>query len=105
MEKEKLITIQLQLYAWIASSIGEEDRAGQIIEKKIWSGATLAEFLTDLAKKHTGFGEFVFDPETGSMNDEVVIILNNKMIQYSQVKDTVLKDQDTITFSPVLVGG
>jgi molybdopterin converting factor small subunit len=105
MEKEKLVTVKLQMYAWIASSIGEEDRAGQMIEKKFRAGATLAEFLTDLAKKHTGFGEFVFDPATGSMNDEVVIILNNKMIQYSNFKDTVLNDQDTITFSPVLVGG
>ncbi len=105
MKEETQITIKLQLYAWIASSIGEEDTAGTLVDKKVKAGSTLAEFLAGLAASHENFRQFVFDPATNAMNDEVVIVLNNKLVQFKDIKDTVLKDQDIITLSPVLVGG
>lgn len=93
------------MYSWISGLLGEESSQGNIAKREIKSGATLGEFFTSLAEKHPDFRKFVLDPSTGVMNDEVVIILNNKLVQYSDAKGTVMQDQDTITLSPVLVGG
>jgi hypothetical protein len=105
MTEEKLITLKLQVYSWISSSIGEENSSGALINKMVKAGTTLAGFFTALADSHTEFRRLVFNPETGEANDEVVIMLNNKLLQFSKVRDSVLHDQDTIILSPVLVGG
>jgi hypothetical protein len=105
MAEEKLVTVKLQTYSWIASTVGAEDQLDSLIEKKTRAGSTLAEFFTALADACPRFRDFVYNPAESSMNDEVVIILNNKLIQFNTNRDTVINDQDTIILSPVLVGG
>jgi molybdopterin converting factor small subunit len=105
MAEEKTITIKMQLYSWISSTIGEENNAESLVEKKIKAGSTLADFFAGLAETFPRFHDFVYNPDDGSVNDEVVIILNNKLVQFSSSRNTVMQDQDTITLSPVLVGG
>jgi len=39
------------------------------------------------------------------MSEHVLVILNNKLIQYGEINELVLQDQDNITLAPVLFGG
>ncbi len=105
MNENNNITIDLVTYSWISGLLGEESSLGNIVKQEVKSPTTLGGFFAGLAEKYPEFRKYVLDPSTGVMNDEVVIILNNKLVQYSDAKDTPLSDQDTITLSPVLVGG
>jgi molybdopterin converting factor small subunit len=105
MSEEKLVTVKLQLYSWIASTVGEEDSSDSLVEKKIKAGSTLGDFFTGLAETFPRFRDFVYNSTDGSMNDEVVIIMNNKLVQFNSSRNTVINDQDIISLSPVLVGG
>jgi sulfur carrier protein ThiS len=105
MVENNSISVNLQMYAWISSTIGIDDSAGGEIKRQVKPGTTLAGLFTELANEHDKFRDFVFNPADCSMNDEVVMIVNNKLVQFSDAKDSVMQDQDTITLSPVLVGG
>jgi sulfur carrier protein ThiS len=100
-----MYTIKLQLYSWISSSLGVEEHGGNILKKKVPEGTTLRDLLTELANSNPEFCKLVFDPGTGKMNDEVVIMLNSRLVQFNNTADTKISDKDTITLSPVLVGG
>ena len=100
-----MYTVKLQLYSWISSSLGVSERGSNLLKKKVPEGTTLRAFFTELANSHPEFRKLVFDPGTGSMNDEVVIMLNNRLVQFNDTADTKISDKDTITLSPVLIGG
>lgn len=100
-----MISIKLQLYSWIASSLGASEQGGSNLTKKIKEGTTFKGLFTELADSNPDFRKLVFDPATGNMNDEVVIMLNGRLTQFSTVADNEIKDKDVITLSPVLIGG
>jgi hypothetical protein len=100
-----MITIKLQLYSWISSSLGESEQGENALTKKIKEGTTFRRFFTELADSSPDFRKLVFDPETGRMNDEVVIMLNGRLVQFNTLIDNEIKDKDVIILSPVLVGG
>ncbi|MBN1191118.1 MAG: MoaD/ThiS family protein [Dehalococcoidales bacterium] len=105
MTDDNMITLNLQMYSWIAELFGEEETRGNILKRKVKAGTTLGEYLSGLAGDNPNAVNSFLDPSTGNVTGEVVIILNNRLVQYKNVKDTVLQDQDTLTLSPMLVGG
>jgi hypothetical protein len=105
MMRQKMITVKMQLYSWISSSLGESENGGSTLTKKVKEGTTFGGFFTELANSSPEFRKLVFDPETGRMNDEVVIMLNGRLEQFNIVIDSEIKDRDVIILSPVLIGG
>jgi molybdopterin converting factor small subunit len=100
-----MISIKLQAFAWISSAMGTAVNQNQTSKKQLQEGATLFDLFTQIAAEFPEFKEKVFDPQSGQISDQVMIIANGRLIQVKDFKSTVLKDKDTVVLSPVLVGG
>lgn len=98
-------TIYLQTRSWITDTLGIPGHSTYIIERKIEAGTTLLNVLSDLAKGYAEFKRMIFNPETGKINDQILIIINQNLVKFNQVKDTPLKDKDVIDLAPVYFGG
>jgi molybdopterin converting factor small subunit len=98
-------TVRLQSYSWISNTLGIEETSTHQLREKVKEGTTLVAFLAELAGKFPEFRKMVFNPETGQLSEQVLIILNNRLIQYSEIQSIVLKDKDHITLAPVIFGG
>jgi hypothetical protein len=98
-------TIKLQAYAWISGTMGTADNQNQTLKIQLEEGATLFDLFSRVAGQHPEFKEKIFDPQTGQISDQVMIIANGKLIQVKEFNFTILKDKDTVVLSPVLVGG
>jgi molybdopterin converting factor small subunit len=98
-------TIKLQAYAWISGSMGTADNQNQTLKKQLKEGSTLFDLFSDIAGQYPDFCQKVFDPKSGQVSDQVMIIMNGRLIQVKELKSTVMNDKDTVILSPVLVGG
>jgi len=105
MIAETSISIRLEAYSWISSSLGMPERGRQVINKKLKTGAVLTDLLKELAGSYPEFRREVYDPERGWISDQVMVIVNHKLIQAGEFAQTWLKDHDEVNLSPVLAGG
>jgi molybdopterin converting factor small subunit len=98
-------TIKVQAYAWISGSMGTADNQNQTLKKQLIEGTTLFDLFSDLAIQYPDFGRKVFDPQSGHLSDQVMIIVNGRLIQERDFKSTPMNNKDSVILSPVLVGG
>jgi molybdopterin converting factor small subunit len=76
-----------------------------IIEKEIGKETTIRDFLTDLAANNSGFRDVVFNPDEGTVGDQIAIVINQKLLDIPREMDIKLNDGDVITLLPVYAGG
>jgi molybdopterin converting factor small subunit len=105
MVEQALNTVKLQAYSWISTAISDSGAATQTLRKQVKPGITLYELLAELADQFPEFRKQVFNPETGQLSDQVMIIFNSRLVQVDGLKTTIINDKDSIALSPVLVGG
>jgi hypothetical protein len=105
MAREKMNQVILQPYSWISRTLNMPEASNSILKKKVPAGTKLGAFLAEVAGAYPEFRKMVFNPETCQMSEHVLVILNNKLIQYGEINELVLQDQDNITLAPVLFGG
>lgn len=98
-------TINLQTYSWITEAISTGEQLNHILKKKVKPGTTIHELFSELAAEYPEFRKTVYDPGTNSLNDQVMIIVNGKLVQTSDLRSRPLQDNDSITISPIMVGG
>jgi sulfur carrier protein ThiS len=98
-------TVQLQLYSWTSQTLGMPVCDDCILDKEVKEGTSISDLFTELAMGHPEFRKLVFNPETHEMSDQVLVILNNILLQVSEIAQTKLNNRDIITLAPVLFGG
>jgi molybdopterin converting factor small subunit len=76
-----------------------------VLEKESEQWVTIGDLLTDLASDNKDFRKLIFDPSLGKVNEEVMVVLNSKLLQLSDVTGVKLKDGDTVVLVPVYGGG
>jgi sulfur carrier protein ThiS len=103
--EEFMNTVQLQLYSWTSQTLGMPVCEKSILDKKVKEGTSVSDLFSELAEGHPEFRKLVFDPATLQMGDQVLVILNNTILQASEIPDTKLNNNDVLTLSPVLFGG
>ena len=67
-------------------------------------GATIAELLADLTRKHVGLKAHLYN-EQGKLRSFVNIYLNDEDIRYLQKEQTPVAAGDTISIIPSVAGG
>src|SRR5712671_641499 len=67
-------------------------------------GATIAELLADLTKKHAGLKAHLYN-EQGKLRSFVNVYLNDEDIRYLQKEQTPVSAGDTISIIPSVAGG
>jgi molybdopterin converting factor small subunit len=97
--------VRLQLYSWISPTLGMSGSGNHTLEQEINEGMTISSLLTKLADSYPEFRKLVFDPDKDELSSEVLVIINNRLLQVGEIKDTKINNNDTIILAPVLSGG
>ncbi|MFH0846670.1 MAG: MoaD/ThiS family protein [Chloroflexota bacterium] len=97
--------VKLRLPSWIARMLDAKATGWLTLEKEMKDSATVDNLLMNLVATYPGFREAVFNPDTGGLNDQISVILNNKLLTFKEVSETRLKDGDTIVLLPLYYGG
>ncbi|MFC2005607.1 MoaD/ThiS family protein [Chloroflexota bacterium] len=97
--------VRLEISPELAGVVSAGDADWVILEKAGEEWATVGDLLTDLASKHTDFRKAVFAPDTGEVNDQVLIVLNGNLLPPPEVAEAELKGGDTVLLLPVCYGG
>jgi molybdopterin converting factor small subunit len=97
--------INLELPSWITAKLNGNTSGRGIIEREILEGATVNDFLTDLATTYPGFRKAVYNPDTGSVTEQLSLVLNGRLLTFREILETTLSQGDTIVLIPIYSGG
>ena len=97
--------INLELPSWIATKLNGKPSGRCVIEREIIVGATVNDFLMDMVATYLGFREAVYNPDTGSVTEQLSLVLNDCLLTTREILETKLKQGDTIVLIPIYSGG
>ncbi len=97
--------VQLKIPPWIASMLKTQGSDWLILEQEIAEGATVGDLLVELTSSYAGFRKVVFNPDVGKVSDQLIVILNDSLMQNSDITEAKLNDGDTVSLFPVFEGG
>ncbi len=97
--------VQLKITPSLASVLRNQRSDSLILEKEIGEGTTMGDLLADLAPSYNNFRNTVFDPDTGEISEQVMIILNDSLLQFPDVAEAKLNNGDRVMLALVFVGG
>jgi molybdopterin converting factor small subunit len=100
-----LNTIYLQTFSWINDALGIRGNTSHTVVKKVAAGATLLTVFADLARDYPEFKKLVYNPDSGQLSDQVLLLINQNLSRFDQVKASPLNDKDAISLVPVIFGG
>jgi sulfur carrier protein ThiS len=103
--EQAMKTVKLQVYSWISGTMGTADNQNQTVKSKIVPGMTVHDLFAGLAERYPEFLDQIYNPATGKFSDQVMVILNGRLVQAKEFRQAQLQDKDSLTLSPVLVGG
>ncbi len=97
--------VRLKLPSWVAAMLDAKAPGWLTLEKEIEEDATISDLLTSLVATCPGFRQAVFNPDTGHLNDQINVVLNDKLLTFQEMTQTKLRDGDTIVLVPIYYGG
>jgi hypothetical protein len=105
MTEETYITVTLETFSWISTTFGKPESGRQLFQRKLKDGAVLNDLFQDLAGAYPEFGRQIYNSDRGWMGNDLMVIVNHSLVQFTEFDRLRLKDNDEISLSPVLVGG
>ena len=75
------------------------------MHEKINDGETLKDFFCELARKNLLIQENVFDQSRGEFHDQIIVVINNKLVPPPQALFSKLSDGDIVVILPPIAGG
>ncbi len=97
--------VQLKIPPSLASIFDGQGSDWLILEKEIGEGATIGDLLAELAFSYADFRKAVFDPDTGKVSDQIMVILNDSLLQFTDMTEAKLDGGETVIIIPVYSGG
>ncbi len=97
--------VQLKITPSLASIFNASDSDWLVLEPEIGEGATIGDLFANLASTYTDFRKVVFDTDKGKVSDQVIVVLNDSLVQFSNVTEARLNDGDSVILLPVYTGG
>lgn len=97
--------VQVRLPPHIAQMLNPESSAWMVLEEEIQDRKTVSCLLASLVANYPGFRETVYNPDAGVINEQIGIVLNDRLLTFEEISDTILKENDSITIIPLYYGG
>ncbi|MFC2071952.1 MoaD/ThiS family protein [Chloroflexota bacterium] len=97
--------VQLKISPSFSNILDAQSSDWLTVEKEVGEGATIRDLLADLVSNYDGFREVAFNPDVGEVSDEFIVLLNDNLMQDSDITETKLNDGDSIMLLDVVVGG
>jgi len=75
------------------------------LTREVTDGTTVAGLLSDLVETYPGFRERVFSPDTGTVNEQIGVVLNDRLLAFAELSQIGLSNDDKVVIQPVYSGG
>jgi molybdopterin converting factor small subunit len=105
MGPNDMVNIHIKLPSHLARMLKADSVDWLIIEKEIAEGTTVKDLLSILVMTYPGFRKSVFNPDAGSVNEQINVVLNNELLTFEDMSHKLLADNDTVTILPMYFGG
>ena len=76
-----------------------------VVDKEIGENAKIRDVFVDLALTYPDFRMIVFDLDMGTVNDRVMISINNELVQLVDVTEAEINNGDIVIITPVYADG
>ncbi|MFH0914130.1 MAG: MoaD family protein [Chloroflexota bacterium] len=96
-----MIQVEVSFGAGLADTLGSSNTTLELSQE----GATFAELLSLLMDKLPAFKEIAVDPATQRVGDQIVIMVNGRLLDLVGGLQAGLKDGDQVQIFPFLAGG
>ena len=100
-----MIKIQLKISPSLTSTIDPKASDSLILEMELEDGATIRDLISELSFSYTNLYKVIFHPDTGKIEDVIMVVLNNVLLQMDDVIKTKLNDSDSIILLTAYTGG
>jgi sulfur carrier protein ThiS len=99
--------VEVEIYPWLSGRLGGADRATGNLKWHVDMArqSSAGDLLAHLALRHDDFRRFVFDPESRTMNGEVVVVLNDRLLDLAGGLGAELREGDRVAIIQALAGG
>lgn len=100
-----MIEIRVRFPAFVLRTY-ENGKGGWVeLERSIEDGTTVIQLLSDLVTSYPGFREGLFNPETGTVSEQIGVGLNNQLLTFDEITQIKLGNNDTVVILPIYSGG
>jgi molybdopterin converting factor small subunit len=100
-----MIKIKLRLTSWVAAKLGDEHSGWLTLEQEVREGATVSDLLAGIVMTYPGLHEAVYNPDTGLVNEQVNVALNDQFLNSRDISYVKLSDGDSVMLFPSHWGG
>jgi hypothetical protein len=97
--------IRVRLPPHIAQMLDARSSGWLELEKEVKERTTINNLLTSLVADYPGFRETVYNPNAGVINDQIGVVLHDRLLTFEEISQTILQENDTITILPLYYGG
>ncbi len=97
--------VQVRIPPHVAKMLDAGSSGWLVLEQELNKPLTVSDLLSSLVMSYPGFRETVYNPNVGVINDQVGLILNDRMLTFEEISQTVLRENDSITIVPLYYGG
>jgi sulfur-carrier protein len=93
-------------FPYFVFEVWRGEAGGQMeLRKDLPDGTAVMRLLSDLVTAYPGFREAVFNPDSGTVNEQIGVVLNDTLLTFAEITETTLNDGDTLTIVPIYAGG
>ena len=104
-ESVAMARVTVKITPSLAGALNASGTEWLFFERDTSDPATIGDLFKDIASNNIDFRTVIFNPKTGTINDLVVVVLNNRLLQPPDTIETRLGDGDTVILLPVYMGG
>ena len=97
--------VRVRLPPHIAQTLDSNSSGWLVLEREITEKATVSNLLASLVVNYPGFRETVFNPDVGLVNEQIGVVLNEKLLTLEEISQTGLGENDIILLLPLYYGG
>ncbi len=97
--------VRLEIVPWLTRNFGGQGLGRLVLEREVPEGQFLGKLLRELAAEHPEFARVTFDAALERPSRYVSLILNDRIIDWTEEWATEVKDGDTLILLPAYAGG
>ncbi len=97
--------VRLEITPSLASISETQGSDWLILEKALEKETTIVDLLAELASGNTDLRQVIFNPATGQINEQLNVVLNNRLLPSTDMAKVKLNDGDRVILLTVYSGG
>jgi len=97
--------VKVKIPPHVAQMLKPDFSGWLVLEEELKDGMTVSHLLTSLVLTYPGFRETVYNPDAGVISDQIGVVLNDRLLTFHEISQTLLRGNDSITILPLYYGG